>query len=1157
MSISLGEYQEVFLEEAEEQIENLNNNLLALEENHEDTEYINEIFRVAHSLKSSAAFVGLNQLRDLAHQMENLLQQVRDGQRSITDEIIEVLFRCFDVIRAVVDLVSKGQDPNIDMTYILDEITKVAELKRSGSKMSTQVKRLAKPEISGASPKNDKDSKSIFTEVEKRIIVEGLRDNLKCFDVKIHFEEDTPALFARIMLVFQQLENMGELVKTIPDKEKLNEGYSRGRARVIILTDEGEQSVYNTADVDQVEKIEIKSIRLRSGMNQEASGAGQGVREASPVNKKTDVSVAGTSKIASTQTVSKSMDELTKSISQTVKVPVKKLDDLLNNVAELVIANSGFTKIYDEIRNAYGNTNLSSEFKNRIEQMSRIAKDLQGGIMNTRMIPIGTVFKRFNRLVRDLSREYNKDINLILKGEETELDKKVIDSLGEPLLHLIRNSVDHGIEKTEERKALGKDPKATIMLNAYQGGNRIIVEIIDDGKGLNREKIFQTALDKGLVNANQLESMPEDDLYQLIFLPGFSTAEKITDISGRGVGMNVVKEVVSMMSGNVNVETEAGIGTKFTLTFPLTTAIISAIMVRAGEELYAIPLSDVIETIKVGEEEISTIENHEVIYLREDVLSLIRLNRMVQADRSKEIVNTKKLPVVVVGFSNRKVGLVVTKLEGKQEIVIKSLEQNFKTVEGLSGASILGDGSIALILDVQSMINLAISHRVQLEEERYRQNLSVEESARGELSAEEYFREFGRDKKSKDDEDEEPEKTPDAEIGEEAQTGAATYFETEKPEPGKAEPDFSTKKDEKPIPGFDDFTASETQDQKKMDEEAIEKSLREKIDQIQKEARDNILKAAHESGEETNLLDPKEIEAIISESLDNKIGQIQSEARENILKAAHESDVEGNLLSLDEINELVAENTKERIQKIKSDAKASIMEAAKKANANKNLVKTEHLEEIKSVSSDEILEQAGLTNEDMGLLLELSNKGVNNAAKSLSGIVNKKVEMAIPEIKVLKFDQIKSEDNLFNEPTVSFILRMMGDIGGHILLSLAEEDAKRLVDILYGMEIGKTMDLHEDALSALKEITNIIGSSLINVIGEVTKLNVVPSVPKIIKDFFAASAEGMIIGHGGENNFALIMDTEFYISEVSLMGNLYMIPKKKSIMRILEKLRGD
>lgn len=1166
MSVTLGEYQEVFLEEAEEQIDTLNTSLLELEKNPEDPNYINEIFRAAHSLKSSAAFVGLTNLSDLAHSMENLLQQVRDGERAINVGIIDLLFRSFDHIRKVVELVSSGESPDVDLSQVLSEIKwakdhKDADLSQGPKTPSASETKGGKQESPAASDgkKQQKDKtdkanktdqqdnkakkkKALLSEEEKKVITDALKDGLRCYDLTLEFDPETPALWMRIQLVLQQLESHSSILKTIPDREQITDSFKGRKLKIILLTEEDEQVIYNTADVDQINHIEIKAIRLREDEGEARPEKSSSQEESSPPAQTAQAQQQEGEQQEEDQdqgggagSVTRSMDDLAKSISQTVKVPVKKLDDLLNNVAELVIANSGFYQIYDEVKvdSANTNTTVVSDFKNRIEQMTRIAKDLQSGIMNTRMIPIGTVFKRFNRLVRDLSHEFNKDINLELRGEETELDKKVIDALGEPLMHLIRNSVDHGLEPAEERKSLGKESVGTILLNAYQGGNRILVEVVDDGRGLDKNKIAQKALEKKLINQTQLETMSEDDILQLIFLPGFSTAAQVTDVSGRGVGMNVVKEVVSMLNGNVSVETEVGVGTKFVMTFPLTTAIIAAIMVRAGNELYAVPLSDVVETIKVSEEEISTIENHEVIYLRDDILSLVRLNRALgipELQEDNQNNGQKKLPVVVVGYGTRKVGLVVDRLQGKQEIVIKSLEQNYKAIEGLSGASILGDGSIALILDVQAMINLAITTSVKMEEQRMRQRARRQDN--GELTADDYFRNFGNEQPPQEEQQAPPQEGRAPQQQTEPQQQAAspsakkeTATSSQGSESAKVQPRQSTEGKADVSTPQSDPTPSRVVDQK---------------DQGEKNGAADFSQAAKDSGE----FEESEVPASKSKSESEEAQKSEPSAQADE-KAISSSTTES-----------AEEEAGAEIQRIRDEANQNIMRAAHEGGIGDMLLKPEELEELHQ-QSEELANKLGLTDKDMDHLLKLANDGVNRAAESLTQIVNKQVEMSVPDFNLVPIDQLGQDDKFNTEASITVILKMEQDLEGHILLNLTEKDAKDLVAMLYGFDPSGQTDINDDAISAIKEISNIVGSGILNSLGDALNINLAPSVPELHQDFLSSAIDNIIMEHATDNEYALMLNTEFFISENAIIGRLFVLPKTQYVSTIIQNLPSE
>ena len=732
MAFSLGEYQDIFLEEADEQLQELNQNLLELEKNPENLEIINNIFRAAHSLKSSAAFVGLNELSDLAHMMENLLQGIRDGSMGVTSEIVDVIFRCFDEIHNVIDTISSGEKPEQDLQWLIDDIQAISEK----STKSRPPKKQAAASAPRAKKEPDIPQTMLDGELRRRVRV-GIDSGKSCYEVTVYIEEVAQMKWVKAQLVVSNLGKISDIVVTFPSVEDLNDDEVNNVFKVVILTGSSIDNVWRSANLDLIYRVDIRPITiarkgdkvgLQFGETRTFSGDFvPGGRKHAPaaVNAAADAEDLSADD-ESVESLEEDEDEHEAldpdrngargekpdqekkkvSVLKTVKVSIDKLDLLLNNVGELVIANSGFYKLYEEMRKISEEKSIISEFKSRMEQMSRIAKDLQSGIMKTRMVPIGQVFSRFKRLVRDLAKEFEKDVELTIKGEETELDKKVIDSIGEPLLHLLRNAVDHGIETTEERRRLGKSEMAHITMNAYQSGNQIFVEVSDDGRGLNLDQIKRKAIERGLATSEMLSAMDDADIYNYIFTPGFSTAMKVTDISGRGVGMNVVKEIVSELNGSVIIETEWGMGTRFVLSFPITLAIIPAIMVKVRHEMYAIPLTDVIETIKISQADITTIEGHEVINLRGEILSLLRLSRFIRTESA--LGPDDKMPVVVVGFGSRKIGMIVDYLEGKQEIVIKSLEQNYKTVEGLAGASILGDGSICLILDISSMINRVI-----------------------------------------------------------------------------------------------------------------------------------------------------------------------------------------------------------------------------------------------------------------------------------------------------------------------------------------------------------------------------------------------------------------------------------------------------------------
>jgi two-component system chemotaxis sensor kinase CheA len=696
MSGILGDYTEDFLEESEDQIEELNSNLLKLEQNHNDPEIINDIFRAAHSLKSSSAFVGLYNLSDLAHKMENLLQKIREGKLGIQVTLVNLLFECFDLIKEVIDAVGKGYKEERtfeEMIQKLGEYEKSHASEGNPSVTSAPKSKAPEPTPEPVIPKVEEVVVSTniepFTplsleESETREIEEEIKvRNGKAFDIRVVLKKETPMKGLRFTLILQNLKLYAAIYKCFPDMETLERGIDQNFINFIIITQLEETEIKKLIQVDMVEYIDVvyRNIQPTYAQSKSEQAVSEAKKERAVLLDK----------------------ESDKALSKSIKVSSEKLDQLMNNVGELVITNSGFQKIYDDLVRNFGDDTIFSELKSKIDQINRISKDLQTGIMNTRMVPIGTVFNRFSRLVRDLSVETSKKVQLILLGENTELDKKVVDMIGEPLMHLIRNSIDHGIETPEERLKAGKPEFGTVELNAYQGGNNIMVEIKDDGRGLNKARILKKALDNGLVTQSEVNNLTDNDIYQFIFAAGFSTAAQVTDISGRGVGMNVVNKLIQDFKGKILINTSDGFGTSFTLCFPQALAIIPSILVSMEEEIYAFPLSEVFETIRIKKEQINTLEGHEIINLRGEVLPIYRLDRIIGLS---ERPGREESPVVIVNYNSRKLGFIVDELIGKHETVIKTLEKNYKNIKGLTGASIMGDGTIILVLDIGGLIDI-------------------------------------------------------------------------------------------------------------------------------------------------------------------------------------------------------------------------------------------------------------------------------------------------------------------------------------------------------------------------------------------------------------------------------------------------------------------
>ncbi len=1143
MPFSLGEYQDIFLEEADELLQDLNKNLLALEKSPDDEDIINNIFRAAHSLKSSAAFVGLNDLSDLAHKMENLLQGIRDKTNSVTPEVVDVIFKCFDVISEVIEMVSSGNEPTRDLKPLIEQISIVNESSGIGpGKPSDSVEEKKVP-----SPAGTKKTRTSFTLKESSFIKDALAEGLDCLDITVTIEESAQMKWVKAQLISVNLEKDGDVVKIIPSVDDMSSDESIFEFKVILLTRDGLNVIYKACDIDQIDNISIRRItQVQKNGNQVlkiGSVLGTSDDEDSMDSEPMPALPAEVNPLYEEDEHEADMDEsddvifdrrMTSSqvendrrkapILKTVKVSVDKLDLLLNNVGELVIANSGFYRLYDEIRKYTDNKSIISEFKNRMEQMSRIAKDLQTGIMKTRMVPIGQVFSRFNRLARDLAKEHGKKVELVIKGEDTELDKKVIDVIGEPLMHLIRNAVDHGIEPAAERLQQGKAEVATVTLNAYQGGNQIFVEISDDGRGLDLAGIKAKVVEKNMSTPEILANMEDADIYNFIFSPGFSTAKVISDISGRGVGMNVVSEIVNELNGSVSIETEVGMGTRFILTFPLTLAIIPAIMVKVRNEVYAIPLSDVIETIKISYADIATIEGHEVINLRGEILSLLRLNEFVGLKSSLD--GGKKIPVVVVGYGNRKIGLIVDFLEGKMEIVIKSLDQNYTTVEGLAGASILGDGSICLILDIQKMINRVITQQERLTQEER------------ELVMKARFADYDKtdDFEAESEETSEPE-TVNVEAADaadsEAKSGKPNYisdvilFDEEK-----------SPADESVLPREDVIVFEEPKE--------------EPSAEVTPKVEESAAVLEHEGDAETAVIPDEGAGAAFTEEAanDNAVSEMEVEVEMEDVSADEVSGADAEAAADDEvlvngaveleIDAEIQSQVQNALDEFKDELKSNISAAVQDGSSSS------HIEDELNITKDEINE-----------FNLISNMGAAIAAESLSRILSKRIDLSIPEVKLSPVEKIPEFLGNLNDPYMGVMMGIEGEINGTLLFILEENVGYQLIDMLYGTTSQKEKDLSEDGVSALKELTNIIGSSILNVYAEKSNLIVKPNVPTFVHDYLQSVVDSILVMHNIEHDYAIVMDTAFYFEDDRVMGNLMILPEAESLKLLVSGIKAN
>lgn len=662
--MDMSQYLDVFLEESSENLQTLNQNILELEKEPENKDIINSIFRVAHTLKGMAGSMGFTDIAELTHKMENVLDKFRNDVLKVDSQIINILFKCLDTLEIMINNIRNGSDEKVEIENLIRELEGVGENKKE---------------------QNNGNSNIDFTLniYDENIIKQAKEKNYNVFVAEVILANDCLLKSARSFLVYKTIEDLGEIIKTIPSVDDLEQENFQDRFYIMFLTQKSVDEVKNLIlQISEIKEVNINSIsELQNVMNEETKKQVIKVetndKDASNFKKQENINSKPTKE-----------EEKNKKAHQSVRVDLERLDKFMNLVGELVIHRTRLEQISTNYR--------LGELHETLEQVGRITSDLQDLVMKVRMLPIERVFNRFPRMIRDLSQELGKEIELIIKGEDTELDRTVIDEIGEPLVHLIRNAADHGIEKTEERIKLGKPAKGTIKLIAYQEGNKAVIKIEDDGKGLNIEKIKKKAESIGI----NTDGMSENDIKNLIFMQGFSTSEKVTDISGRGVGMDVVKTKIANLGGTVEVISEKGKGTAFIIRLPLTLSIIQALLVKVSGETFAISLGFIDRVISINVNEIKSTNNKEVILYRDKIIPIIRLSDKL----SLKSVDSKNKYIVIVKTGEKTVGLLVDELMGQQEIVIKPIGKLLQNLKEYVGATILGDGLVTLILDVAAIV---------------------------------------------------------------------------------------------------------------------------------------------------------------------------------------------------------------------------------------------------------------------------------------------------------------------------------------------------------------------------------------------------------------------------------------------------------------------
>ena len=701
--MDVSQYLEIFIDETNGHLQTLSDSIMQLEKEPENKDVINEIFRAAHSLKGMAGTMGFKRMQRLTHDMENVFQEIRSDRMKVTSSLIDVLFDCLDAIDGYLENVKETSDEGTnDNEAIVKELNDIL----AGGAEESEAVPAAEPEAPAQETKavtNYMDFE--LNNKEKDDIKEAQDAGHKVYAITVKIQKECLLKAARAFLVFKAVEDFGQIIVYRPSSQDIEDEKFEDEFSFFLDSEETDFEKIKAAanavsEIETVTGEEIPVAAFEGGAEEEKTEEpekAEAPAETHPAPTKTAQAPASTEKKAA----GKSKSTPKPVTNRTIRVDIEKLDALMNQVSELIIAKNSLVSLSMTGENKEDQVQT---FQEQIEYLERITTNLHESVMKVRMVPIESVVNRFPRMIRDLNRKLNKKMELYMTGEDTELDRTVIDELGDPLMHLLRNSADHGLESNEERVRLGKPEVGSIYLDAYQDGNNVTIEVRDDGAGINIEKVKSKAIEKGTITEQQAETMTEKDFIDLLFRPSFSTADKISDVSGRGVGLDVVKTKIESLGGSIEAKTVKGEGSTFTIQLPLTLAIIQALMVEVGKEKYAIPLGNIDTIEDIALDEIKLVQSKEVIHLRGSVIPIVRMNEVLEMEDYEHDSESKSMVVVVVKKGDQRLGLGVDNLLGQQETVIKSMGHHITNAKLFSGATILGDGEVALILDTNTLV---------------------------------------------------------------------------------------------------------------------------------------------------------------------------------------------------------------------------------------------------------------------------------------------------------------------------------------------------------------------------------------------------------------------------------------------------------------------
>ncbi|MBQ6735841.1 MAG: chemotaxis protein CheA [Lachnospiraceae bacterium] len=715
-----GQYLGVFLDEAKEHLQALNDSIMQLEEEPENSDCINEIFRAAHSMKGMAGTMGYKRMQDLTHHIEDVFSDVRNGEIKINSDMVDTLLQCVDAVQAYVDNITETQDEGTEENeHLIKALADIRASKGGGGAAPTAeaapaAEAAAAPEAEMADPSDDSPAwtKVRLEPTVKENLEESVKEGKKVIGMTVHILDSCVLKAARAFLVFKGLEEIGEIAMSEPSTQDIEDERFDNSFSLLLITEETPERATEIAkDVSEIEKVEAGEFDVANAKTTEEEEAAPAPTAAAPAaeEKKEEAPKAEETKPVPVEKQTPAAPAAGQGakkpagkpvVNRTVRVDIEKLDAIMNQVSELIIAKNSLISTANSANT--GNSAATSAIQEKIEYLENVTTELHESVMKVRMVPLENTLQKFPRMIRDLNKSLGKPMELTMTGEDTEMDRTVVDEIGDPLMHLLRNSADHGIEELELRRERGKPDTGEIFLHAYQDGNSVIIEIGDDGNGIDAEVVKNKAIEKGVVTPEQANVLTEQQCVDLLFAPGFSTAKVISEISGRGVGLDVVKSKVESLNGEVSVKTKLGEGSTWTIRLPLTLAIIQALMVVVGGEKYAIPLDSIQSIEDVDPADIKLVSNKEVITLRGNVCPLVRMNEVLDNETTRD--PNENMVVVVVRKGDQQAGLIIDELMGQLEIVIKPLGKYTSKARFLSGATILGDGEIALILDPNALI---------------------------------------------------------------------------------------------------------------------------------------------------------------------------------------------------------------------------------------------------------------------------------------------------------------------------------------------------------------------------------------------------------------------------------------------------------------------